>query len=372
MTTRMASQTPGDAVTRALLSHASLPLAVVDASGTLCMANEAFQELLGVTFESVRMEHLADFFHLYAEDGVSALPVDQIPSVRAFRGETVRDAVVSVRTPGGAVRFLRCNADPLVDPDGRRQGAILHLVDATSERTAAAEQERLRQLLLETVNHEFRTPLTVVLASAELLDDMDLELPPEAHRMFSGLVREAHNMKDLLQTISRLVDLEAATYDERVETELAPLVHQAVAPHRSRAMERDLTLCIDVPAQLRATVNPVHLARAVDALVDNAVTYAPEGSQVEIGASEEEGTVSLVVADEGQGIRSADLERLKHPFERGNHPLQPLHSRGLGLAMANVAAKAHRGTLLLEPNKPHGLRARLVFPQQPGSEPVDL
>ena len=97
--------------------------------------------------------------------------------MRALRGEVVEDAIVTVRAPGQPVRHLRVNATPMVGLDGERQGAWAVMTEVTS--LVAAARGELNRSLAETVNHNLRTPLTTMLGHAELLIDLQDDIPPE-------------------------------------------------------------------------------------------------------------------------------------------------------------------------------------------------
>ena len=126
-------------------------------------------KLLHRPFTDVPADSLAEMFHLHNENGARLLRPDEVPIVRASRGEIVEDATVTVKTPGQPVRHLRVNATPIVGLDGERQGAWAVMTDVTS--LVAAARGELNRSLAETVNHNLRTPLTTILGHAELLMD---------------------------------------------------------------------------------------------------------------------------------------------------------------------------------------------------------
>lgn len=96
-------------------------------------------------------------FHLYSEGGDRLLLPPEVPIVRASRGEVVKDAIVTVKTPGQPVRHLRVNAAPVLGSDGGRQGAWAVMADVTT--LVAAAREGLSRTLVETVVEPRRGPL---------------------------------------------------------------------------------------------------------------------------------------------------------------------------------------------------------------------
>jgi nitrogen fixation/metabolism regulation signal transduction histidine kinase len=147
------------------MSRAGLAVAVLDGAGQLSMLSPGLERLLHQPFAVVPAEALAEVFHLYSEGGGRLLKPEEVPIVRALRGEVVEDAVVTVRAPGQPVRHLRVNATPMVGLDGEQQGAWAVMTDVTT--LVAAARGELSRSLAETVNHDLRTPLTTILGHAE-------------------------------------------------------------------------------------------------------------------------------------------------------------------------------------------------------------
>jgi hypothetical protein len=131
-------------------------------------AESGLEKLLHRPFEAVPAESLAEVFHLHGEGGARLLQPDEVPIVRAARGEVVEDAIVTVRAPGQPVRHLRVNATPMVGPDGERQGAWALMADVTS--LVAAARGELSRSMAETVNDHLRTPLTTIPGSGRDVD----------------------------------------------------------------------------------------------------------------------------------------------------------------------------------------------------------
>jgi two-component system osmolarity sensor histidine kinase EnvZ len=110
------------------------------------------------------------------------------------------------------------------------------------------------------------------------------------------------------------------------------------------------------------TVKPFRFARmavrrAIANLVDNALRYAGEPVEIEVFARN--GTAIVEVRDEGPGVPSSEVERLKRPFTRLDDSRTGSGGSGLGLAIVERTAQTHGGSLELAPRAPRGLVARL-------------
>ena len=359
----------GDITLEALLQHTPVAMAVTDREGRLTMFSPALEELLGRPYRHLHEDQWVEAYQLYADDGVTQMGTRDVPLARALRGEVVTDAVmVSVREDGTRVH-IRVSASPLRDDDDSVIGAVALVQDVTAERTAHLTQEHLRRQLVETINHEIRTPLSKVIGHAELLQDQREEMSELQLRSVDAIAAGAADLFSLADVVSGLADLEASARVSRTWANLAALVREVVAERRASAARHGVRLSCDAPTRLGVTLDHAQVRRAVTALVDNAVAHAPRGTAVEVAVAQLDGHVRVVVRDHGPGIPEADWPRLVEPFERGNTEVTSPAARGLGLAVARTVAAAHGGELLLEPRGP-GARVVLTLPRRARTRPA--
>lgn len=113
----------------------------------------------------------------------------------------------------------------------------------------------------------------------------------------------------------------------------------------------------DVPAPRNV------LERILSALVDNAIKFSPAGDVVRLRAFVDAPTATIIleVSDRGCGVEESIRARVFEPFFRANREIP---GSGLGLAIARELARAHGGTIELEPRPERGLRSLVSFPQQ--------
>lgn len=345
-----------------LLARTGLLVAATDADGRMVLLSPGMQQLFEMPFEPIGEGDFTSRFHLLTHDGGSPLPVEDIPLVRARRGEIVRDALVVARTSAGCLIYLRCNASPLTDPEGRITGAIVLVQDVTGERAALERQADLRDRLLETINHHLRTPVTSLLGNAELLDDHKDELPEQSHRAVNAVLRSAGELASLLETVSALVDLDRHTQIVKVHGDLSVALRQVVRTLHPLFGKHHVDLRVHLPDRLFVVADFAEVRRAVAELLDNAARYAPPGTEVELSARCTDNGIAVAISDRGPGLASGEATRLLQPFERGFHPRQEVTGKGLGLAIANTIATAHGGVLQLESRQPCGLCVTMLLP----------
>ena len=188
------------------LDKTGVGLVACDASGRLTLVSPVVQELFGVGFEPVTEEVHVEWFALYRSDGETPLPLEEVPLHRARCGEFVRDQVVTARTPAGELVHLKCNAVPLRDGEGVDCGAIALVQDVTAEVQAAQRAEELRKRLVDTINHEFRTPLAALLGHVELIHDHHDDLDPELTAWLAAIERSGWKLRDLVLQVDELVN----------------------------------------------------------------------------------------------------------------------------------------------------------------------
>jgi signal transduction histidine kinase len=193
------------------LDNTGVGLLACDASGVLTLISPTLQELFDLEYEPLAEPFHVQKFHLFREDGETELPLDEVPLVRARRGEFVRDALVTSRRADGTVVHLRCNAVPLRDDGGCDNGAVALLQDVTAETEAARRAREVQRRLLETINHEFRTPLAALLGHVELIHEHRhgrYDLDEDLADWLDAIERAGWRLRDLVEEVAELADSE--------------------------------------------------------------------------------------------------------------------------------------------------------------------
>ena len=244
-----------------------------------------------------------------------------------------------------------------------READLLVAVRARLDRSAQIEAahrgqlEKLKQDILETLNHEFRTPLTVLIGYGQMLRDFGHQLTPEKlAALVDGILAGSTRLERLVRDLVLLVDLQSgalqAAFAERQEpvSDLSGLLTDLVARHQSRAEARRVHLSTDVPAALPAVRGlREHLEQAVERLVENAIKFArPEAGRVTVSARALEAPargVEIEVTDDGIGIPPEQLERITDMFYQVDRQRMQQQGCGTGLTITRALVALHGGTL---------------------------
>jgi signal transduction histidine kinase len=193
------------ALFEAVMDQRQLGVGVCGADGVLTMMNPALEDYLGQVYSPTVEPAWARCYHLHDAAG-APLPSGADPLARALRGEQVVDQVVAVQRPDQPVRWMRCNGLQLHDEDAAVIGAAVFVVDVTPRVTEQRRLDDLRARLVETVNHEVRTPVAAITGQLELLEELVPPLPETAQWSLGVMKRATARLGEVVDTISELAE----------------------------------------------------------------------------------------------------------------------------------------------------------------------
>jgi two-component system sensor histidine kinase KdpD len=218
-------------------------------------------------------------------------------------------------------------------------------LEALSKNRAEQEHERLRTALLDSVTHEFRTPLTSIKASVTtLLSGASLEeqgrrelltvIDEETDRL-NRLVGEASEMAQLDAGMFKL-DLQPHSINEALELAL----QDAKATLDSHPVE--VKVAADLP---KVRMDLARIREVLMHLLENAGKYSDSGVPIKVTSEVKGDRLVTSVADRGPGIDSFEQSLIFEKFYRGQHQRYSAPGTGMGLAIAKVIVEAHGGTI---------------------------
>ena len=289
------------------------------------------------------------------------------PGIRFYAGAVIRSA------DGHALGRLCVIDDVPRDPAGQPLDA-LHDLAAWVELElhggagpAPAEDPDALALMqdrfLTVAAHELRTPLTLIRGySEELLDPLSGTLSDEQQESAEAIARGARRLQALIDDLLLVLELDAGRV--RLELEavalaaLAARVRDELAEHAERA---GVAVTLDISDGATALADPRRLARALGALLRNAIAWSPAGGAVTIGAAIRAGELRLTVSDCGPGLPDGGGVALGARFRR-LRGLDPREGAGLGLAIARGLVELHGGRLEAGSAWPTGTTLSIVLP----------
>ncbi|HEX8724879.1 MAG TPA: ATP-binding protein, partial [Gemmatimonadaceae bacterium] len=221
---------------------------------------------------------------------------------------------------------------------------------------ALREANRLKDVLLATVSHDLRTPLTTIKALAQdgaLRGDENAVVIEEQADRLSRLVNDLLDLSRIKGgTFKTNAELNSA------EDVIGAVVRQFAGAARGRQLVTELDL--SQPA-LFGMFDFVHTLRILGNLVENALRYGPKGSTVDLKATREGDRLRFTVADRGPGVPPSEVHQIFEPFYRPPSSAND-GGAGLGLSIAQRLAHAQGGMVEYAPRRGGGSVFSLVLP----------
>lgn len=237
----------------------------------------------------------------------------------------------------------------------------LNRIDLT-ERARRSEQfeeaDRLKTAILRAVSHDLRTPITIIMSSANNLHTLGERLSPSQRAELSETIEQEAEQLDRL--VGNLLDMsrlhagamtlsQAPNSLEEVAGDVAAQVYQHVKQERIR---------LDFPDDLPLVSFDYGLiSQALTNLVENALRYEPPDKQIQLCGCVTKGEARLLVINHGETVPADERERIMEPFYHGKNG-----QTGLGLAIAKGIVEAHHGTLWLEDTPGGGATFIIALP----------
>lgn len=267
--------------------------------------------------------------------------------------------------------------------EGQLDSEARALLDTLTEQTAAAlerallsremvtaktatETERVRNTLLASISHDFRTPLSSILGAATSLIDYRDRMPDAAQKdLLSQIKTEAEGLDEMVRNLLAITRIDAGALELRRDwVDLREIVARVVNAARRRGAAQAIE--VEMPENLPLVRADATLAeQAIGNVVANAVVHTPKEARIAIDAAIAYGDIVLRVTDDGPGVAAEVQSHIFDKFAKAaGGPADGGESTGLGLAIAKGIMDAHGGSIRVESPvaKGRGARFILVFP----------
>ena len=237
-------------------------------------------------------------------------------------------------------------------------------VEKLSRAEAARESEQLRSVLLDSVTHEFRTPLTAIKASVTSLlgssshspdgHSPDGHSPEERQELLTIINEESDRLNRLIGEAAEMAQLDANKVEFRFES--APIgnpIAEALDELKQLLVQHPVE--VRIPAELpNARMDTAHIKEVMVHLIENAAKYSPAGAPIRITAEARNQTLTVNIADRGPGIDDFEQSLVFEKFYRGRNQRVQVHGTGMGLAICKAIVEAHGGHLGVTSQLGHG------------------
>ena len=199
-------------------------------------------------------------------------------------------------------------------------------------------------------SHELKTPLSVIMANAELMQNEDT-CEGDRRNYAGNILHVTYQMRTLVENMLEMARIDnGAVKLDFTELDFSQLVSDAVLSFQLLYEEKGLGLQYTVPEGIRLCGSEQHLYQVMDVLLDNALKYSAPDAAVTLNLKTSGRTGVLSVASPGEPISKEDLKNIFKRFYRADKARAMNGSYGLGLAIAESVVNAHKGRIWAESN----------------------
>ncbi len=265
---------------------------------------------------------------------------------------------------GNEERFLQLHGTALSDRSGSRIGAVIVLNDITRLKRL----ETVRRDFVANVSHELKSPIAALKGCVETLENDRPPEPEEARRFLALMAQSVDRLQAIVEDLLSLSRIEFDSERGRVPLDPGPVcdvLRGVVRAFTKQAQAKQVSLTVDCPAELTASINAMLLEQALGNLIDNAIKYSDENTLVVVTGALVGDHVEIRVTDQGPGIERKHLSRIFERFYRVDQARsRSLGGTGLGLAIVKHIALAHRGSASVESTPGHGSTFTIRIPRR--------
>ena len=219
----------------------------------------------------------------------------------------------------------------------------VHALENLARGEAAKESERLRTLMIDSITHDLRTPLTSIKGAASTLLAGGAS-ETDTHELLSIIDEETDRLNGLISEATEMAQLDA----QQVQIHMHPVSvrHLVDAALETCAwVKAQHEVKIEVTPDLRVEVDEVFFQKVLCNLLENAAKYSGAGTPIRVSAEEMDDQISISVADRGIGIDASEQALIFERFYRARpHEGKP-SGTGMGLAISRAIVEAHGGEL---------------------------
>jgi len=305
----------------------------LDEGGRITFFSLGAEQITGWSAEEVLDRSCDNFF----------LPLDVSESFRELIPSPGQRRKIMVELADGKQATLAITGARLAPSEVGEAEVVLVFRDISEEEAV----HRLLGHFMANVSHEFRTPLSALAASIELLIDQTSDFSPsEIHELLNSLHLGILGLQTLVDNLLESASIETGHF--RVSTrqaDLAEIIGEAASMMQPLLDKHEQRLVVELPAAIPVVLaDPKRTVQVLVNLLSNANKFGPDQSEIFVGATVSDGWVRVVVADRGPGVSPG---RRKSVFFRFSH-LEPgadenQYGAGLGLSVVKAIIEAHGG-----------------------------
>ncbi|MHB9041055.1 MAG: PAS domain S-box protein, partial [Melioribacteraceae bacterium] len=385
-------------------NHSAIKLLIDPDTGNIVDANQAAANYYGWTREELKQMNITRLNSLSLEDAINVMEQIKVNSKNHFelqhrlKDGSIRDMEVfsSKVEIGGKIYLHAINhdiTDRIIAEKKLKeyQNHLEELVETRTEeldklnvdlkeqlqkekelemmlRKSLGKEKELNELktrFISTASHEFRTPLTTVLAATEMIQRYGKKWSEEKYNEYIDKIKKSVSyltklMDDVL-TISRSESGKILYNPDMVN--LYKLCTEIIEETRSNTDARHDFVFNFSMRKIKYHLDPNLIKFILTNLLSNAFKYSPEGGKIELSVSSKKDQIEITVADEGIGIPGEDMIHLFEPFHRSANTVE-IPGTGLGLSIVKHAVELHKGKITVKSSLGKGTTFTVDIPKR--------
>lgn len=299
-----------------------------DRKGRIILINEAAEQMLNVTRETVISENIIDVLELGDKYSLKDLTQEQ-------------NSVILDLSTNAVPLIVRVNFSIIQKETGIMNGLIVVLHDITEQEKI----ERERREFVANVSHELRTPLTTMRSYLEALTDgawMDKDIAPQFLKVTQN---ETERMIRLVNDLLVLSKMDSKDYQLRKEWINFPKFLDHIIDRFEMAKEKNVHFSRDyLNEPILVEIDQDKITQVLDNIISNALKYSPSGGTITVKLVAFHDSLEVKISDQGVGIPKQNLHRIFDRFYRVDKArARHIGGTGLGLAIAKEMVEAHNG-----------------------------
>ena len=353
----------------AIIDNSSDAILVISPEGKIEQINQAFSQLFGYDDAEVYGQLLESF----TTPDQKEMLTNAIRAVARSQQPTRIDCIIQRRD--GTVFNAEMAFSAVTEDGDRIPNVICNLRDVTESKRVeqglreALEKERelnlLKSRFVSMVSHEFRTPLSSIQSSAELVHLYSSRMTDE--RKGEHLLRIEMQVKHLTVLLDEILSYSKAQTIglefNPVPIEIEPFLLELVAALQMNAPHRQIDVSLDTKLCRVVLLDSKLISQIINNLLSNALKYTPEDKGVELAMMCDPEKVTFRISDPGIGIPEQDQKRLFEAFHRASN-VGGIPGTGLGLAIVKQAVDAHQGSIRVESEVGKGTSFIVIIPHE--------
>lgn len=355
---------------RQLIESAPIATIITDHNGAIVLINRQTEQLFGYTREEL-MGQCVDLFvpaaarttHSAYRIGYTTIPEKRRTTFKELTAQRKDGTIFPIDLQ---LSYIELAPTPLV---------MSFILDVTERKQAeealklALAQEKelgeLKSRFVSMASHEFRTPLTTILATAETLTHYRHRMTAEQiDARLDKIRQQVTHMKEIMEDVLQLARIQAGrmefnpTYDD-----LNQLCQELIEEFASQPQDERRILYTCRSAPVLVDFDGRLMRQVISNLIANALKYSPVEKAIRVDLAQSADAVTLTVSDEGIGIPVKDLRHLFQPFHRASN-VGTISGTGLGLSITRQVVELHGGTITPVSEVGRGTTFTVCFPNR--------